>query len=307
MAPPKGLMMAGCLTCVIVTVVTVILVAMGFSKLSVNEVGIDYSANSLTLNTKKLYSNGIYFLGVGHSFIKYPRRQLELNMEGRSNNIIARSRDGLKVTLEVKILYSLVIEIDALASLYLMFREDYTVPVKHISRSVIRDVASEFTGFQFWIERTNVSLAMENALRDRLNDVFVKVDTFLLSSYTLPSNYQAEIQLTEIQNQEMNKVVYELDQIEQKTQGLILQAEQTVKQIEATTIGEVEKINYEADAEIFKLENILSAENTGYGLIKSEMAFTEEELTSFIWLEELSQSTTPKIMSIQTPDKVKLG
>lgn len=306
MAPPKGLMMAGCLTCVIVTVVTIILVALGFSKLSVNEVGIDYSANSLTLNTNKLYSNGIHFLGVGHSFIKYPRRQLELNMDN-SNNIVARSRDGLKVTLGVKILYTLVTEIDALASLYLMFREDYTVPVKHISRSVIRDVASQFTGFQFWIERANVSLAMEIALRDRLADIFVKVDTFLLSSYTLPSNYQNEIQRTEIQNQEMNKVVYELDQVEQKTQGVLLQAAETVKQIEAATEGEIVGINYAADAEIFKLENILSSEKLGYRAIKDNMGFTQEELTSFIWLDELSNSQTPKILSVQVPEKVKLG
>lgn len=305
MAPPKGPMIACCLTCFIITVVTAILIGLGFSKLGVNEVGIDYSANSLTLNTDKLYSGGIHFIGVGHSFIIYPKRQLELTMEGR-DLIIARSRDGLVVKLETKMLYSLQTDIDALASLYLMFREDYTIPVRHISRSVIRDVASQFTAFQFWSERTRVANTMEATLTDRLKDIFVIVETFLLSAYTLPKAFQDVIDITEVQNQEMNKVVYELAQVEQTTQGLILQADETVKQIRTITEGDVRSIELEAAGEIFKINASLFTETIGYKAIQSQLGFTDEELSAFIWLEKMGKSTSPKTIAVRTPEGVKL-
>lgn len=305
MAPPTGLLIGGCLTCMVVVIVSGILIGMGFSKLTVNEVGIDYSANSLTLNTKKLYTSGIHFIGVGHKFIKYPRRQLEQTMEGR-DLVIARSRDGLVVKLETKMLYSLVIEVDALASLYLMFREDHEAPVRHISRSVIRDVASQFTAFQFWSERTNVANTMEETLRTRLDDIFVKVETFLLSAYTLPADFQAVIDITEVENQEMNKVVYEMAQVEQSTQAIILQADQTVKQIQAITEAEVRSVELEAAAEIFKINRTLTAETAGYQELQSELGFSDEELSAFIWLEKMGQSESPKTIAVRTPLGVKL-
>jgi hypothetical protein len=49
-----------------------ILIGVSFSKLEPNEVGLDYSANSLTIDTGQLYQSGVTFLGVGHSFIKFP-------------------------------------------------------------------------------------------------------------------------------------------------------------------------------------------------------------------------------------------
>lgn len=48
------------------------LFGVSFAKLDANEVGLDYSANSLTVDLTQLYSPGVQFLGLGHSFIKFP-------------------------------------------------------------------------------------------------------------------------------------------------------------------------------------------------------------------------------------------
>lgn len=300
-----GPMYACCATCLTLTLVTVILVILGFQKLEVNEVGIDYSANSLTINTDKLYSNGIYFIGVGHSFIKFPRKQLELSMKGR-RGITARTNDGLVVTLETKMLYSLDIDINSLASLYLMFKEDYTVPIENICRSVIRDVASEFTAFQFWTERSNITTAMDRELTNRLDDIFVKVETFLLSSYTLPSAFQTVIDTTEVQRQEMNKVQFELDRVSQETQAMILKSEEQVLQINTVTISSVQKIALAATSEVYKLEVSIDQEIQGYKNIKEQLNFTVDQLTTFIWLEKMSQSSVPKTIAVRTPSNLML-
>lgn len=296
-----GLMACGCATCVILTVTTVILIILGFSKLQVNEVGIDYSSNSLTLNTKTLYTNGIVWLGIGHSFIKYPRNQLELNMEG-GNSIVARTNDGLVVTLQTKILYKLEPDIDKLASLYLMFKEDFEIPIENICRSVIRDVASEFTAFQFWSERENITTAMQDSLTTRLDDIFVRVETFLLSAFILPKTFQDVIDKTEVQKQEMNKVVYELERVNQETQATILQAEEQVLQIETLANAAVAQIELEAESQIFKLNVSIAQEIKGYKNIKEALDLTTQELTTMIWLEKMSASRVPKTIMVKTPE-----
>lgn len=294
-------MACGCATCVILTVTTVILIILGFSKLQVNEVGIDYSSNSLTLNTKTLYTNGIVWLGIGHSFIKYPRNQLELNMEG-GNSIVARTNDGLVVTLQTKILYKLEPDIDKLASLYLMFKEDFEIPIENICRSVIRDVASEFTAFQFWSERENITTAMQDSLTTRLDDIFVRVETFLLSAFILPKTFQDVIDKTEVQKQEMNKVVYELERVNQETQATILQAEEQVLQIETLANAAVAQIELEAESQIFKLNVSIAQEIKGYKNIKEALDLTTQELTTMIWLEKMSASRVPKTIMVKTPE-----
>jgi hypothetical protein len=51
-----------------------------------------------------------------------------------------------------------------LASLYLMFPDDYVTPYTHIARSVIRDVASQYTAFEFWTYRDNITTQMQTDL-----------------------------------------------------------------------------------------------------------------------------------------------
>jgi regulator of protease activity HflC (stomatin/prohibitin superfamily) len=48
-----------------------ILIVTSFSQLEVNEVGLDYSGITKTID-KNIFTAGIHFLGVAHSFIKFP-------------------------------------------------------------------------------------------------------------------------------------------------------------------------------------------------------------------------------------------
>lgn len=299
----NGPIAAFCFTCTIVFIVTVILVGVGFSRLEVNEVGIDYSANSLTINTNELYTNGIHFLGVGHSFIKFPKRQVTLTMQG-GNAIIARTNDGLIVTLHTKLLYRLDANMNSLASLYLMFKEDYQVPIENICRSVIRDVASTFSAYEFWSKRGIITKAMQDALDSRLKDVFVIVETFLLSSFILPKAFQNVIDVTEVAKQEKNKVEFEIERVDQETQAQIIKAQQTVKQITITTVGLLREIELAAEAKIYQLEVSITQEIQGYKLIKNELNMTNDELTTMIWLDKMRQSKTPKTIAVKTPTNI---
>lgn len=58
---------------------------------------------------RKAYIGGIHFLGVGHSFIKYPKtvQTIEFSNERTANgpSIGSRTNDGLEVILEISFQY----------------------------------------------------------------------------------------------------------------------------------------------------------------------------------------------------------
>jgi len=301
---PNGPQTALCLTALLLVGIIALLIGLGFSKLEVNEVGLDYSANSLTVDLSKLYSNGMYFLGVGHYFIRYPKRQIEKKFEG-STRIVGRTNDGLQVDIEVSIIYRFDPTIDNLASLYLMFKEDVEEPIEHISRSVIRDVASTYTAYQFWAERDAVTRSMRERLGERMLDIFVILETVVLSDFRLPSRFQTVIDETEVQRQEKEKVQYDMSKMEQSTNATILQAQEQVKRIKLDTIASLIEINLDADAKVNEINLTVNEEIVGYKQIKQNLNFNNLEFATFIWLQEMRDSSVPKVIGVTSPANMK--
>ena len=68
----QGLFIGGCVCCVLL-ITSAILFGVSWSSLEPNEVGIEYNGNTLSINTDELFTSGRHFLGLGHSFIVYPK------------------------------------------------------------------------------------------------------------------------------------------------------------------------------------------------------------------------------------------
>merc|ERR1711988_1709235 len=70
----------GC--CCLMLIVSSILLGCSFDTLSPTEVGLDYDGTTLNVDYGTLYSNGRYFLGIGHKFISslHLSRQLSSQM-----------------------------------------------------------------------------------------------------------------------------------------------------------------------------------------------------------------------------------
>jgi hypothetical protein len=67
----KACVILGIISAVIVVIV---LISVSISKLEAYEVGLEYNPNTVTINGEKLYTEGTYFLGPGHYFIKFNRQ-----------------------------------------------------------------------------------------------------------------------------------------------------------------------------------------------------------------------------------------
>jgi len=94
--------------CGIFLLVGTIFLILGFSVLEATEVGLDYSWVSKSVDVK-IYENGLHFLGIGHSFIRFPKmvQTIEFSKEMNANRgpIQSRTSDGLEVILEISFQY----------------------------------------------------------------------------------------------------------------------------------------------------------------------------------------------------------
>lgn len=292
--------------CVCSCVLIGTLVGVSFSKLSANEVGLDYSGTSLTLDTSKLYESGIHFLGVAHSFIKFSRSVQELDMRS-PNNVVARTKDGLQVTLDTRLLYRLDVSASSLGSMWLLYENNYGDAISSASRSVIRDVASKFTAFEFWQSRENITLTMSGALDKYLQDFFfARVDQFLLTNFQLPTKFQNAITETDVKKQEKEKVQFEQDTVVTEIATQILQTQRTVDIITQNAAAAAEAYLLGVDAQVVQVQTAVDAELKAYSSLRAKLNMTQEELSSFVWLETLTKtaSQTNTFLSLKSPSSL---
>jgi len=86
-----------------------VLIILGFSSLQATEIGLDYSWISMDVKNQT-YQNGLHYLGIGHSFIKYPKMvqliEFTKTKDNNSNGVLkSRTKDGLEVELEISFQY----------------------------------------------------------------------------------------------------------------------------------------------------------------------------------------------------------
>jgi len=247
-------------------------------------------------------SQGFIFLGVNHHFLVYRKDVQELDMRG-TNNLFARTIDGLQVELDARIFFRLSISKENLASLYLMFEDDFLTPYFDITRSIIRDVAANFTAFEFWTFRDLIQTTMENTLRLKLVDFYCNVEQFLLSNFELPLAFQEAITQTEVAKQIISSydswTISNRTQIEAAVQQFKDHTAPVIIQ-QANTSAESYLLGVAADIQTLKLT--VDAEVTGYNIIRERLDFSKEELVTYVWIDQMfKDNTAKKIFSLASP------
>lgn len=297
----------GCGVCVFVAIVFGVLMAFSYKKLAANEVGLDYSANSLLINTDRLYTAGIHYLGVGHSWILYTRKILTLEMTSEREKILARTKDGLQISLKCRLDYRLMIDAKRLAALYLMFKGEYEKAYRSITRGAVRDVAAEYTAFEFWRQRENITEAMREVLYTKLQDVHALTDNFVILDYKLPTKFKNAVTDTDVWNQEKQKVQYEMETAETEIQTLIKGADITVdkKLIQARREANTTILDFEAQKQ--GIESLVAAELKSLSTLKEDLELTSDELLTIVWLRSIGTAMNSKKMyHVSSPSLLEL-
>lgn len=294
----------GCGITFVIVIIISVLVGIGFARLDSTEVGLDYSANSLSIDFEaELYETGLYFLGPGHDFLKFPKETKSLDMFGR-DKVVARSMDGLQVEIECRVNYKLQANKLSIASLYLKFQHDYEKAYRSVSRSVVRDVTADFNAFDFWTKRELISEKIELELRARLADIYAEVQTFVLTNFELPSQFQQAIIDTDARREELETVEFnrakEIENIDAKE----MQAKEEIRLIVQngqTTASEAENTFL---AQAFKIKSVTEAQVIAYDILKTELNLTEPQLINLVWLDTLSNTDAEVKYHVPIPEEL---
>ena len=210
--------MCRCGCCGVLTVVVILMFAASWSSLDFQEFGLDYNSIRQTVNPIA-DGSGRYFLGVGHSFLIFPKvyQTIEYSQaEGRTGPPVqSRTKDGVEVILSVSFQYQLQRE-----SIYDLFTtyglnidgesadgsdaeiEPYRKVFSYVARDILTDVSTEYNAFEFFSNRTNIGDRMWQELRRTFEeDYFSTVAFFQLKDVDLPDEFEHAIQDAEVSRQ----------------------------------------------------------------------------------------------------------
>jgi len=272
--------------CILAIIVAIVLIAVSFAQLDANDQGLDYNKNTQQIDVSTIYNNGVHFIGVGHKLIKFTKQIVDLDMQ--SDVVHARTRDGLDITLGTRINYRLTTDPVGLGVLYMAFGADFESPIYYQSRHVICNVASQYSAFEFWSNREQISAAMATALQPMLGDLYCSLDTFTLVNFNLPIDFQNAIIQTDVQAQNLAQVTYQQTSAETNRDTAIQAADQQVIAIGNQAQADAEAYLLSVDAIVQNMEWAAAAELESYPLLKSMLNLTNDELNQFLWLDTVN-------------------
>lgn len=253
----------GC--CVCWFVVVIILILCSFSTLEYVELGLNYSWVAQTVEDKT-YPSGRYFLGLGHSFIKFPAtvQTIEFSDANDAAGPMVRSRtsDGLEVQLEISLQYQLLPT--KVSDLYQKFGTDYHTIFVRMATDDITCKATAFDAGTFFTNRTTISVAMEQELVSSFGtQAYSSVPFFQLRSVSLPHDFEQAIQTTEVKKQDIQTAQAEMQNKEVDMMTQVLQAQQQALAIgfSAEAQAQTTILNAEAYCTQFRLTQELQAKS----------------------------------------------
>lgn len=214
--------------CLVVGVISIlVLIFTSFRSLEVNEIGLNYSGITKSVD-KDLYTSGIHFLGVGHSFIKYPTTvqtyEFSKSVGSDAHSVRSRTKDGLEVELEISFQYLYMST--SLYDLYMMYGQRENVPCKKIALDILTDTATQYIASQFFFDKDKISFSMMKALNETFSTYcFATVEYFQLKSIDLPDKYEIAIQETEVKRQDIHKAEAEKSKMQIELETIVQQAQ----------------------------------------------------------------------------------
>eukprot|EP00753_Platysulcus_tardus_P001095 PLAT11048.1.p1 GENE.PLAT11048.1~~PLAT11048.1.p1 ORF type:complete len:310 (-),score=129.64 PLAT11048.1:128-1057(-) len=238
-----------------------LLVVLSLSSVSFEEYALNYNWVAEKVELGHVYAPGIYFIGVGHHFLKYPKTLQSVDF----NKLHMRTSDGLSVTLDISFQYAL--QRENVSSLYETFdyhgrKEDgYSAVFSDMAIDLLTESATHYTAYEMFNDRDTIQVGMQQSLNQVFSsDLFATVPYFQLKSVTLPSQFEAAIQEAEVARQDISKASYEAENV---------QVEMATQVAEASFEGTVLVRKAEAEAEQTRLRGMAAA-NSSIAEIDSE-------------------------------------
>lgn len=304
--PPMTLLLV--VTCIF----ALIFFCISFDTLEFQEMGLQYSWVSESLQTEP-FDSGRWYLGIGNHFIKFPKmvksvyllEDLQAINGGQSwssrktntdfvgPSLSSRTADGLTVRLEVSFQYRLIF--DKIYDLYTTLGMNYEHTLVRMAIEQLATSTTKHSAGFFFTNRTAVADEMQKELNDQFEQhAFASVPFFQLRTVHLPNEFEEAIKTTQVRQQEI-----QIARLEQKKdtvtfQTTVLQAEQKVQVIWNQADAEVQAIVLENDAYCRQFNLTQEIRATALAQIKEASGWNAEQLLAYLRIRAMREHPSEK-------------
>ena len=261
-----------------------LLILFGFSSLEATELGLNYSWISKTISPE-VKENGLYFIGIGHSFIKFPKtvQTIEFSEEKTANRgpIESRTSDGLEVTLEISFQY--ILQPDKLYDLYNTYGPKYDSVFQNIAINILTEEATKYTAYNFFMDRGKIKDDFQYELNLRFDkNCFSNIQFLQLRSVNLPNLFEQSIQESEVKKQDIQKAQAEQNKVKIEIDTKIKAAEYQKNVIINKAEGEAQAIIKQNEAYVDALLRTQNTQTNAFKNLKDTLQLTNENLLDFM-------------------------
>ena len=276
--------------CLAVTLTIIILISISFASLDQLDLGLNYNSITLQLQDDVYSEAGLYFLGVGHYFIKYPRTIQTIEFVAEENDRLqTRTSDGLPVSLSVSFQYRY--DGTRLRDLYLMFKQEELEVYENTAKAVIANIATNFSAYTFFNDKQGIATEMQLVVGRVFDEqLFALIDAFQITRVELPNEFQNSILASIEAKQNITTARRYKDNMEVTFRTQVLEANQTRQQTVALAHGTANQKLLEAEANAMVTEQSVYAEMYAYGNLTAEVDLNVSEGLSYIWWSEQEDS-----------------
>ena len=262
----------------------IILLLYGFSSLEATEFGLNYSSIFKTISPE-IKENGIHFLGVGHSFIRFPKtvQTIEFSHERSANRgpISSRTSDGLEVTLEIPFQY--ILQPENIYQLYCKYGKDYPQIFQNIAIHLLTEEATKYTAYNFFMDRGIIKDDFQKNLNEYFNKVLYSNIVFLqLRNVDLPELFEESIQESEVKKQDIQRALAEYNKMSVEVETKIKSAEYQKEIMIIKAKGEAIGMLNQNEANCESLRKINDAQIQGYKKFKQSIGLNNNELFKYM-------------------------
>lgn len=255
-----------------------------FGSIGVGEYGLDYSGLFKSIDTKT-YGSGYYYIGISHSFLKFPGivQNIEFSRESKAHMGPVRSRtlDGLEVQLEISFQYRLMYE--KVYGMYMKYGEHYERAFILTAVDILTDMTTKFTAYKFFYDRQSIGDTMKKELaKIYAINCFAIVDALQLRTVDLPTQFEGSIQETEVKKQDIEKAKAERIKITVECETRVKEAEFQKNVSLNRAYGEAQITEQNNIAEVQNTINTQTQQAEAYVTLKSQLGLNNKQLLNYI-------------------------
>jgi len=271
----------------------------------VNDVALLYSHAARRIDRSKLYTGGRYYVGVGGEFITFPVTLQEMPLP----IFDSRTKDGLKIQLEVSLSFKFEKNQDKILDIYDHFGDEYDGFISRLAMNIVRDASARYNAYSYSLNRSQVSSEMERDMRDDMAEIGFVLESLQLLNVQFPSNFSATLSNTLLLQQQVNQAERDKAAELVSLEGDLSKSNITASGLISDAMTQATTIKQNADADAQSLNFTLTEEGRAHKEMinmfheqTGDLAQAHALFVKWYWMNQISASTASKNIASAIPD-----